>query len=174
VCFHLYLASPLTLSEVRSMLPEGLTADLVLAAEHRFFASHLHPTRTAVQLRRGGCACDLAGQRHPDREEDERGLRARYRREGTPRDTVIRALERHRNRPAGPPVGPVPWVDALAAFVVEHARNAGPALYYLSFSAGAGPHLPWKDRTVIRTTAAEVRDHPADWLGEGQPIIVQP
>jgi hypothetical protein len=165
VCFHLYLASPLTLSEVRSMLPAGLTADLVPAAEQRFFASQLHPARTAVQLRHGGCACDLAGKRHPEMADDERSLRARYRREATPRDVVIRALERHRDRPPGPPVGPAHWVEAVAAFVVEH---------YLRFAAKAGGHVPWRGRTVARTTAAEVRGRPSDWLQEDQPVIVHP
>jgi hypothetical protein len=156
------------------MLPAGLTADLVPAAEQRFFASQLHGIRTAVQLRHGGCACDLAGQRHPEKAEDERRLRARYRLESTPRDAVIRALERHRDRPVWPPVGPAHWVEAMAAFVVEHARNAGPALCYLCFAARPGGHLPWRDRTAVRTTAAEVRARPADWLREAQPVIVHP
>lgn len=156
------------------MLPAGLTADLVPAADQRFFASQLHGARTAVQLRHGSCACDLAGQRHPEQAEDERRLRARYRRAATPRDVVIRALERHRDRPAGPPVGPAHWVEAMAAFVVEHARNAGPALYYLCFAAETGGHVPWGDRTVVRATAAEVRSGPTDWLREDQPVIVHP
>jgi len=33
MCFFLNIASPLTLSEIRSMLPSGLTADLAPAAE---------------------------------------------------------------------------------------------------------------------------------------------
>jgi hypothetical protein len=156
------------------MLPEGITADLLQPSLHRFFTGKLHGTRTGVQLRHGGCACDLTGRRHPDPLEDERNLRARYRRIGARRDGVIRALDWHRRRPAGPPVGPGHWAAATAAFVAEHARNAGPALYYLDFTAEAERQPRWEAPATRAVTAAQVRDTPADWLPDGDPIIVQP
>jgi hypothetical protein len=174
VCHRLYLASPLTLSEIRAMLPDGITADLLQPSLHRFFTSQLHGTRTGVQLRHGGCACDLAGRRHPEPLEDERNLRAHYRQIRAPREGVIRALEWHRRRPAGPPTGPGHWAAATAAFVAEHARNAGPALYYLDFTPEAERQPPWPEPPPRSVTAAQVREAPADWLLAGDPTIVQP
>ena len=156
------------------MLPAGIAADLLQPSLQRIFTSRLHDTRTAVRLRHGGCACDLAGRRLPDPVEDERSLRARYRRSGAPKDAVIGALERHRRRPPGPPVGPGHWAAAMAAFVVEHARNAGPALYHLDFAPEAEREPPGTDQVPGRLTAAQVRDAPGDWIPEGHPVIVHP
>jgi len=63
------------------------------------------------------------------------------------------------------------WPRALAAFVAEHARNAGETLYLLQFT------LPDNSATAVRTaarrlTAAEVVAHPNDWLVEHTPVIV--
>lgn len=172
MCYRLFLTSPLTLSEVRSMLPEGMTADLLSPALQRFFLDHLPRARTAMRLRYGGCACDLAGRRAGSTEENERTLRTRYRREGADRGQVVRALEAHRRQP------PVPTSDGPAArvftgFVAEHARNAGPSLYLLDFSPDPERHPRWPGDPV-RLTAAEVRREPDAWLTEEAPVLVLP
>src|SRR5688572_30083508 len=108
MCYFLYIASPLTLSEVRSMLPLGLSADL--APEHRALLHRLHPTaRTIAQLVVGACSCDLVRQRRADPIEDERELRARYQRAKVPRTEIIRKLERHRRGPIPRPTPSPGW-----------------------------------------------------------------
>ncbi|HEV8176233.1 MAG TPA: hypothetical protein VGP44_00950 [Gemmatimonadales bacterium] len=170
MCYFLYLASPLTLSEVRSMLPPGLTADL--APSHRSALTRLVPkAQTVAQLRVGSCSCDLFRTRQANPIEDERELRSRYSRLKIPRAEVIKALERHRRGPVSRPVPSTGWADAIAAFVVEHARNAGPALYLLEFShvqadATAGPATP------VARSVSEVRQQRDRWLIEGSPTIV--
>jgi len=170
MCFFLYIASPLTLSEVRSMLPPGLTADLLPPVEQAALRP-LHPdAQTAARVLHGGCSCDLVTQRHAVASEDETRLRARYRSMDYSRDQVIRALDVHRRalerraQPAGH------WPRAFAAFVTEHARNAGPTLYYLHFShdgllraAGGAPR---------RVLTADVRAAPGAWLPEDSPVLV--
>jgi hypothetical protein len=170
MCYFLYIASPLSLSEVRSMLPPGLTADLLPPAEQAVLRP-LHPdAQTVARVLHGGCSCDLVTQRHPVASEDEAPLRARYRTLGYSRDRVIRALELHRRalerraQPAGH------WPRAFSAFVAEHARNAGPTLYYLHFShdgllrvAGGVP------RQIL---TASVRAAPDAWLPEDAPVLV--
>lgn len=170
MCFFLYVASPLTLSEVRSMLPHGLAADLLPPAE-QVVLRRLNPDAlTVARVLQGGCSCDLVTQRHPVASEDEARLRARYRGMGYTRERVIRALETHRRaleRRAQPPGH---WPRVFAGFVAEHARNAGPTLYYLHFShdglltAAVGP------ATRVRT--AEVRANPGGWLPEDTPAFV--
>ena len=96
MCFHLYLASPLTLSEVRSMLPKGLAADLLDPGEQRALKELHLDAQTVAQLIHGACSCDLVVQRHPVSREDEMWLRRRYREQGLPRTAVLSALERHR------------------------------------------------------------------------------
>ena len=79
MCFFLYLASPLTLSEVRSMLPPGLTADLLPPVEQAELRA-LHPDATTIaRVLHGGCSCDLVTARQAVASEDEARLRARYR-----------------------------------------------------------------------------------------------
>ena len=169
MCYFLYIASPLTLSEVRSMLPAGLNADL--AASHRASLHRLHPpARTVAKLLVGACSCDLFRPRQADPTEDERELRSRYSRAKVPRTQVIKALERHRRGsafPSGPSRG---WSEALAGFVVEHARNAGPTLYLLEFGhqETEGPQA----ESVLACSAADVRRHHARWLTEGKPTLV--
>jgi hypothetical protein len=168
LCYFLYIASPLTLSEVRSMLPRGAMADLVSFTEQqRLKAAHLE-TQTAARLLIGRCSCDFVHPRLNDEREDERHLRERYRRLGVPRDAVIKALERHR-RGANlrPPDGG--WPRALAGFIAEHARNAGPTLYHLQFSFEPALELP---NQVRKLTPAEVMADPEGWLAEEKLTIV--
>ena len=154
------------------MLPEGITADLLSPALQRFFLSQLPRARTAVTLRHGGCACDLVGRRQADRDADERVLRTRYRRQSTNRGEVVRVLEEHRRRgPMSSLGGDV--AEAFAGFVAEHARNAGPALFLLDFSADPGREPTWPGG-VRQVPAASVRREPAAWLQEDDPVVVVP
>jgi hypothetical protein len=152
------------------MLPVGLVAQPADRAEHHRLLQ-LHPTaRTVVQLVVGACSCDLVRHRHPDPRQDERDHRDRSRRAGGARGSLIAGLERHR-RGAQVPAPPGGWARALAAFVAEHARNAGETLYLLRFT------LPEGSPTVVRTaarrmTAAEVVAQPDGWLTEHAPVIV--
>ncbi|HEY7026601.1 MAG TPA: hypothetical protein VH438_03295 [Gemmatimonadales bacterium] len=173
MCFHLYLASPLTLSEVRSMLPKGLGADLIIPAEQRTL-KQLHPdTQTVARLVRGACSCDLVVQRHPVSREDEAWLRRRYREQGLPRTAVLAALERHRRAAAerAQPAGF--WPRQVAEFVVEHGRNAGPTLYYLHFSHDGTLGTVDPGEPPARR-ASEVRMNPEGWLPEEKPVLVLP
>ena len=172
MCFFLYIASPLTLSEIRSMLPAGLTADLASTGA-RASLQRLHPpAKTVAQLLVGACSCDLVRPRRENFIEDERELRARYQRAKLPRDDVIKELERHRRGPARREEPPSGWGQAVAAFAIEHARNAGPTLYLLHFGAqpiearGAAP------APTVRTVS-DVRQRSSPWLQEGQPVLVR-
>jgi hypothetical protein len=173
MCFHLYLASPLTLSEVRSMLPKGLAADLLDPAEQRTL-KQIHPdAQTAARLVHGACSCDLVVQRHPVSREDEAWLRRRYREQGLPRSAVLSALERHRRTAAGRTQPAGFWPKVVADFVTEHARNAGPTLYYLHFSHdGALGALDPGEPAAQRVS--EVRANAEGWLQEGKPTLVLP
>jgi len=170
MCFFLYVASPLTLSEVRSMLPPGLAADLLPPGEQAALRALLPDAQTVARVLHGGCSCDLVTQRHPVAREDEAPLRKRYRALGYSRERVIRALELHRRalerraQPAGH------WPRAFAAFVAEHARNAGPTLYYLHFSHDGLLGAPGS--ALQRARTAEVRAAPGAWLPEDTPILV--
>jgi hypothetical protein len=174
MCFHLYLASPLTLSEVRSMLPKGLAADLLDPGEQRAL-KQLHPDAQTVAatgprrllLRsRGPAAPGEPGRRdlapaplpRPGASED-----CRPRCAGAPPPGCGRAI------PARRVSGPA----KLADFVVEHARNAGPTLYYLHFSHdGTLGVLPPGEPPAQR--ASEVRMNPEGWLQEERPVLVLP
>ena len=106
MCYFLSIASPLTLSEIRSMLPPGLAADLAPSAQ-RAALSRLHPSaRTVAHLLVGSCSCDLVRPRLADAIEDEREHRGRYHRGKLSRNTIIRELERHRRGPVPRPVPP--------------------------------------------------------------------
>jgi hypothetical protein len=171
VCYFLHIASPLTLSEVRSMLPAGITAHLAPRGERDALLSILPDARTVAHLLVGACSCDLIVPRHQDLHEDERHLRAGYRKLSLPRDRVIRALERHRRpRPRQPAAG---WQVALAAFVAEHARNAGPTLYHLNFQAEPGnENHQLGDETVTRSVA-QVKARPQEWIRTGEVVMVR-
>ena len=168
MCYFLYIATPLTLSEVRSMLPPGITGDLAPNHDQRTLRTLYPAAQTVVRLLAGRCSCDLVRRRLPDSREDERHLRERYRQAGVSRPEMIRALERHRSGPHSLSAEELP--RAVAGFVAEHARNAGPTLYFLQFSAGpdpieaAGP--------VRQVSVAQVVDHPNQWLKEGTPTLV--
>jgi hypothetical protein len=151
------------------MLPAGLVAQPAGRADHVRLASMLPTARSVVELLVGACSCDLVRPRRLDPREDEREHRARSRRAGGERGALITALERHRR---GSRVGPpsVGWPAALAAFVAEHARNAGDSLYLLRFDLRAGvdePTLP-----IRRLRAAEVVARPESWLIESVPVLV--
>ena len=151
------------------MLPAGLVAQPADRADHHRLVQ-LHPSaRTVALLIVGACSCDLVRHRHSDPRQDERHHRDRSRRAGGARGVLIAGLERHR-RGAQVPAPPGGWPRALAAFVAEHARNAGETLYLLRFT------LP-EDSTTIRAAArrmaaAEVVARPDDWLAEHAPVIV--
>jgi hypothetical protein len=170
MCYFLRLASPLTLSEVRSMLPSGLSAGGGTTAELAWLRGLLPSAQTAVHLRVGGCACDLVRPRDPDQRTDERHLRERYFRMGLSRETIVGELERHRrHRPAPPREG---WPRALADFVAEHARNAGPTLYELRFGPAGTATSPPDLTRAASLSLDRVRSEPERWLEEGRPITV--
>jgi len=170
MCYFLRLASPLTLSEVRSMLPAGLSAGAGAAAELAWFRGVLPTAQTAAHLRVGACACDLVRPRLPDPREDERHLRERYFRMGLSRETIVAELERHRRRRA--PAPREGWPRALVDFVAEHARNAGPTLYELRFGRAADATSPPDLTRATSLTLDRVRSDPEGWLEEGRPITV--
>jgi hypothetical protein len=169
LCYFLYLASPLTLSEVRSMLPTPLRADLATFQPSQVLKSIDPTAQSVVRILAGQCSCDLIRPRLAGQREDERHLRERYRRLKVPRPVTIQALERHRRGPA-----PLPTAEgtqrALAAFVAEHARNAGTSLYYLHFSAEQEPLS--QVGPPRRTTVTRVAATPESWLIEGAPTFV--
>lgn len=153
------------------MLPAGLTAQPAdRDVHHRIRA--LHPTaQTVARLLVGACSCDLVRRRHQDPREDERHHRERHRRAGGGRDPLLAAIERHR-RGAGIPAPAEGWPRALAAFVIEHARNAGPTLYLLRFVTDAAAEPPLADSPARTIRVADVRASPDRWLEEGVPLIV--
>ena len=170
MCYFLRLASPLTLSEVRAMLPAGLIAGGGTPAEVAWFRGVLPAAQTVAHLRVVSCACDLVRPRDPDPREDERHLRERYFRMGLDRDTIVAELERHRRpRPPPPPEG---WPRALAGFVAEHARNAGPTVYELRFGRAADASNPPDLSRTAALPLDRVRSSPDQWLEEGRPITV--
>ena len=169
MCYFLYLASPLTLSEVRSMLPPGLSADLAGSPDQQKLKA-LHPTaQTVAKILVGRCSCDLVRPRLADPREDERHLRERCRKLDVTRSLVIQVLERHRQgSPPNPSAESRP--EAMARFVAEHARNAGTCLYHLQFSPEAGPLSSLGE--VRRITVAQVTGNPHGWLLEAAPTLV--
>jgi hypothetical protein len=150
------------------MLPPGLVAQPADRADHHLLRS-LHPAaQTSARLMVGSCSCDLVRARDPDSLADERHHRERFRRAGLGRDGIIAALERHR-RGADVRVPPGGWPRALAAFVAEHARNAGDTLYWLGFSAP--PVAPLDPVRSVRVT--DVLARPDAWLEESKATVVR-
>ena len=169
MCYFLYIASPLTLSEVRSMLPPGLSADLAAFPDQQKLKA-IHPiAQTVARILVGRCSCDLVRPRLGDSREDERHLRERCRKLGLSRSLVIQALERHRQGPAPNPSADS-WPEAMSRFVAEHARNAGTCLYHLQFSPEAGPLSSLGE--VRRVTVGQVTADPQGWLLEGALTLV--
>jgi hypothetical protein len=170
MCYFLTIASPLTLSEVRSMLPAGLTAHQVGAAEAGEFRRRLPSAQTVATLLAGACSCDLVHPRDPNPREDERLLRARYFQLRLSRDEIIRELERHRRRAATAAISDLGPLDVVA-FAAEHARNAGPTLYSLRFGPGSrSPPLGEAETVTVTRTVADMRSNPDRWLPEG-PVV---
>ena len=154
------------------MLPPGLTAQPVDRDVHHHLRA-LHPgAQTVIRLLVGACSCDLVRARHLSPREDERHHRERHRRAGGGREPLLEAIQRHR-RGADIPAPGGGWPRALADFVAEHARNAGPTLYVLWYGTTAGTdRLP---RAVSHESrAALVRDRPDGWLEEGVAVMVVP
>lgn len=155
------------------MLPVGLDADLLGPPEHQLFRQRQWETQTVARLVHGACSCDLVLQRRPISKEDEAWLRQRYRELKLSRADTIRALETHRRAAERPPKPAGHWPVAVAAFVVEHARNAGPTLYLLHFGRRADlTHLP--AGAITTTHAREVKANPSTWLPEATLVLVQP
>ena len=171
-CYSLVLATPLTLSEVRSMLPAGIRADSLPRAVLVAFQQHLPEAVTAIQLFHGGCACDLVRDREPAQRDDERPIRQRLAEGGRSRDEIIGVLETHRRARAERPRPPGYWLEAVGAFVAEHARNAGPTLYYLHFGDAALPLAPLAHQPTVILPLERVRQTPESWLTEDTPTIV--
>jgi hypothetical protein len=156
------------------MLPPGLTAELLPRPQQHLLLRHHPDAQTAGVIFHGACSCDLIRYRHPITREDESHLRERYRAMGLPRDQVIQALERHR-RGLDPRQKPeAHWPNAVTSFVAEHARNAGPTLYYLGFSHDGHLPLPASAGPIKTMTTAEVSAAPGAWLPEGELILVMP
>ncbi len=171
MCYFAYVASPLTLSEVRSMLPAGISADLLPMSEQRVLKELFPDAQTVARLLRGACSCDLVREREATAREDEAQLRRRYRESGVGRPLVLRAIERHRQGRPTRRTASGQWPRALVDFVAEHARNAGPTLYYLQFSAE--PTLAEANGGAMgRLSLDDVRNHPTRWLTESRPVLV--
>lgn len=170
MCYQLVLVSPLTLSEVRSMLPPGTHADALSPTGQQQWRAVLPGSQTAVLLRAGYCACGLLQPRFRAAHTDEAHLRQRYRELSVPRAQVVRALERHRRSVAATPRAAA---DALVRLVTEHARNAGTSAWLLGFSAHDEP--PAVPAMSVTTRKAEsLAADQDDWLTEGQVTLLEP
>jgi hypothetical protein len=169
LCYFLYIASPLTLSEIRSMALDGITVDLADPLEQQILKSSYRGIHTVARLLIGRCSCDFVRPRHADLREDERHLRERFRQHGVSRELTIPALERHR---AGARV-PVPakgWRQTLVDFVREHARNAGTTVYQLAFLP---PSSALRHETPLREVKLNrVTPELESWLIEGSPVAI--
>jgi len=167
MCYALYLASPLTLSEIRSMLPAGFGADLVDPASQRLLKRRHLDAQTGAVLLRGRCSCALMVEGAADGVW-EAELRKRYRDANVSREAMIPALERHR---ALAELRPANGVKVFADFVVEHAKNAGASMYMLRF--GVEPFLPLT-AVAAPTVVEKVATLGTNWLREGEPVVVAP
>lgn len=155
------------------MLPPGLTAQPAERPMHRRLQV-LHPgAQTVARLLVGACSCDLVRPRHESPREDERHHRERHRKAGGRREPLLDALERHR-RGAAVPTPSGGWARALASFVVEHARNAGPTLYLLRFVTDATTASEPFEIPRRETRAALVGAQPQGWLEEDVAVLVRP
>ncbi len=152
------------------MLPADLTADLASSADHQSLRA-IHPEAvTVARILSGRCSCDLVRPRLSEPREDERHLRERYRSMNTPRLVVIAALDRHRRRDATR-LRQVNWPGKLSRFVAEHARNAGPTLYYLDFCPDpASSSRPTSASPVTVTVSTVISGE--RWLTEAIPTLV--
>ncbi|MGH7590919.1 MAG: hypothetical protein ACREL2_05735 [Gemmatimonadales bacterium] len=182
MCYLLRLASPLTLSEIRSMLPAGMTADLQDVSKLRPWRTLLPDTQTIAALLHGACSCDLVHPGSVDPKADSAELRKRYRALGAGRSAVIHALERHARNRTLRQYAAGHWPVALNRFVAEHARNAGETGYLLEYETdgrrGGGADVTKRvpgrqsDPAPIRLTAPARHDHA--WLVPDRVVIVIP
>ncbi len=154
------------------MLPAGLSADAADAPERRRLADVADPAWQTVRLRVGACACGLFLDPANDGRSEESLLRARYFTLGVPRDAVIHALDRHRGgRPLADTAAPRDRRARLAAFVAEHTRTAGSAVFLRSFQPSPMPPALVVDDRLRRAVAA-VTAAPCDWLPEDRAVEV--
>ena len=168
MCYFLYLASPLTLSEIRAMLPEGVTADLADSSEQKILRSYHRGIQTVARLLIGRCSCAFLGDARADEGENERHLRARYRAMNLSRDHTISALERHRaSRKVPEPENG--WAGSLVDFVREHSRNARVSIYQLTFEKPPAAPLNAELRKI---NADRITRELESWLVEGSPVLV--
>lgn len=150
------------------MAPHGITIDLLPPADGARLKALLPEARTAVRFLSGMCSCDFFLQREPVAHREESELRRRWRKLGLNRQAILAATDRHRRAPALSRA-PEAWQQDIAAFVAEHLRNAGPALYLHQFSGDGHVH-PAAD--VSEVELQKVRRDPVGWLPEGRPVIV--
>ena len=170
MCHFLFVASRLTLSEVRSMAPNGITVDLLPPAGGSRLRELMPEAQTTARLLSGKCSCDFFLQRDPVSHREESELRHRWRKLGMNRQAVLAATDRHRHRRTSVlRLGPDAWHNAISAFVAEHLRNAGPTLFLHQFS-GDGMVHPVAD--IVEVELARVRRNPSGWLAEGVPTVV--
>ena len=180
MCYLLRLASPLTLSEVRSMLPAGLTADLRDASELRPWRTLLPETQTVAALLHGGCSCDLVRPDPVDAKVDSTEIRKRYRALGASRTAVIDALHRHARNRTLRQYAAGHWPVALNRFVAEHARNAGESGYRLRYEISGGTQGRSDAEQPLRPSAAAPlrlavpARHDHSWLVPDRVLIVTP
>lgn len=154
------------------MLAPGLTAHPLPRAEQLLLYRYQPGARAAVRLLHGACSCDLVRERGASRDDDTE-LRRRYFQRGLPRDRVIRAVESHREALRLPPAAPGHWPRAARAFVAEHARNAGPALYYLHFSDSALSTEPPDPDTALTLPTGALGEVPTGpWLPEDRLVVI--
>ncbi len=174
MCYFLYVASPLTLSEVRSMLPAGLAADALPVSEQQRLKDIHYDAAIGARILHGNCACDLVRDRHPDPRDDQALHRQRYRQLGYDRSRMIHYLERHRRVAEGRsrPRPPGYWGQAFNAFVIEHARNAGPTLYYCHFSHDGLDDDPGLDHPIRHVPVGSISGPVSEWLPENTPVLV--
>jgi len=175
VCYFLYVASPLTLSEVRSMLPDGLIADALPVSEQQRLKNLHYDAAIAARILHGNCACDLIRDRLPDPRDDEAYHRQRYRQLGYDRNQMIQYLEHHRRSTEGRPPRPRPpgyWGHAFNAFVIEHARNAGPTLYYRHFSHDGLAGDSGLDHPIRHVRVGDIGGLIDEWLPDSTPVMV--
>lgn len=152
------------------MLPPGLAADFLPPAPTQRLRQLLPSSQTAARLLVGACSCDLYLGRDPIHHREEAVLRQRYRSLHLNRTSIIQALDRHR-RGQHPARDPAAWQALLAAFVAEHARNAGDTLFYREFSPGGFQGDTLGDAPRPQSLSA-VREHPDGWLEEGEAVVV--
>jgi hypothetical protein len=165
MCYQLVLVTPLTLSEVRSMLEPGMRADPLDPSAQAPYRALLRGSQTAVLLLTGWCACGLLPERFRDTHTDEAHLRERYRALRVGRDRIIEALDRHRRSSAVEQPAP----GALTRFVAEHARNAGTSAWLLGFAPDDA--APPAGAPAVARSVEETRSD-ADWLVEGAVVHV--